>query len=99
MGRSSQAPTVDIERLRAAPQRVIGTNQTTKAIDRGRARAVFVARDADQRVTEPIVKAARDRGVEVVEVESMAVLGRACGIAVGAAAAAILESTEGVREQ
>jgi ribosomal protein L7Ae-like RNA K-turn-binding protein len=33
--------------------------------------------------------------VDVVEVPSMAALGRACGIAVGAAAAAILESPEG----
>jgi len=90
---------VDIEGLRAAPQRVIGTHQTTKAIDRGRARVVFVARDADRRVTEPVVKAAQGRGVEVVEVESMAALGRACGIAVGAAAAAIVEPTERVQGQ
>jgi len=90
---------VDIERLRAAPQRVIGTNQTSKAIDRGRARVVFVAQDADRRVTEPVLRAARERGVEVVEVDSMAVLGRACGIAVGAAVAAILDSIERAREQ
>jgi large subunit ribosomal protein L7A len=81
---------VDIERLRAASQRAIGTNQTTKAIGRGQARVVFVARDADRRITDPVLKAARDRGVEVVETESMTALGRACGIAVGAAVAAIL---------
>jgi large subunit ribosomal protein L7A len=81
---------VDIERLRAASQRAIGTNQTTKAIQRGQAKVVFVARDADRRVSEPVLKAARERGLEVVEVESMAALGRICGIAVGAAAAAIL---------
>jgi len=90
---------VDIEGLRAAPQRVIGTNQTSKAIDRGRARVVFIAQDADRRVTEPVLRAARERGVEVVEVDSMAILGRACGIAVGAAVAAILDSIERAREQ
>lgn len=90
---------MDIERLRAAPQRVIGTNQTSKAIDRGRARVVFIAQDADRRVTEPVLRAARERGVEVVEVDSMAILGRACGIAVGAAVAAILDSIERAREQ
>jgi len=52
---------------------------------------VYVARDADRRVTDPIVRSARERGVEVVEVSSMAALGRACGIAVDAAAAAVLE--------
>jgi large subunit ribosomal protein L7A len=83
---------VDIERLRAAPQRAIGTNQTAKAIDRGRARVVFVARDADRRVTEPVLRAARERGVDVVEVDSMIILGRVCGIAVGAAVAAILDA-------
>jgi len=82
---------VDIEQLRAAPQRAIGTNQTAKAVTRGQARVVFVARDADRRIIEPVLKAARDRGVEVVEVESMIALGRVCGIAVGAAVAAILD--------
>jgi large subunit ribosomal protein L7A len=83
---------VDVERLKAAPQRAVGTNQTAKAISRGQARVVFVAQDADRRVTEPVLRAARERGMEVVEVPSMAALGRACGIAVGAAAAAILEA-------
>ncbi|TMI87521.1 MAG: 50S ribosomal protein L7Ae-like protein [Bacillati bacterium ANGP1] len=85
---------MDLDRLRGAPQRAIGTNQTSKAIDRGRAQVVFVARDADRRVTEPVVREARARGVEIVEVESMAVLGRTCGIAVGAAVAAILSATD-----
>ena len=82
---------VDVERLRTATQRAIGTNQTTKAVNRGHARVVYVAQDADRRVTEPVLLAARERGVEVVEVASMTALGRACGIAVGAAVAAILE--------
>jgi large subunit ribosomal protein L7A len=82
---------VDVERLKVAPQRAVGTNQTTKAITRGRARVVYVAQDADRRVTEPVIRAARERGVEVVEVATMAVLGRACGITVGAAVAAILD--------
>jgi large subunit ribosomal protein L7A len=85
---------VDLGHLRAASQRAIGTNQTSKAIDRGRAQVVFVARDADRRVIDPVLRAARERGVEVVEVESMAVLGRTCGIAVGAAVAAILNASD-----
>ena len=83
---------MDVERLKAAAQRAVGTNQTAKAISRGQARVVFVAQDADRRVTEPVLRAARERGMEVVQVSSMAALGRACGIAVGAAAAAILEA-------
>ena len=85
---------VDIEGLRSAPRRTVGASQTAKAIDRGRAAAVFVARDADRRVTEPVLRAARARGLEVVEVESMVALGRACGIAVGAALAAVLSADD-----
>ena len=55
---------------------------------------VFVARDADRRVTEPVLRAAHARGLEVVEVESMVALGRACGIAVGAAVAAVLSADD-----
>lgn len=82
---------MDVERLKAAAARAVGTNQTAKAIARGQARVVFVAQDADRRITEPVLRAARERGLEVVEVPTMEQLGRACGIAVGAAAAAILD--------
>jgi len=80
-----------LDDLGKATQRAIGTNQTTKAINRGHARVVYVAQDADRRVTDPVLRSARECGVEVVEVASMAALGRACGIAVGAAVAAITE--------
>jgi len=80
-----------LEQIRAAEARAVGANQTAKAVRRGRARLVVVARDADRKVTEPVVRAAQERGVPVAEVDSMRELGRACGIAVGAAAAAVLE--------
>jgi large subunit ribosomal protein L7A len=79
-----------LARLRAARARAVGTNQTAKAIARGRAAEVFVAADADRRVLDPVMRAAVERGVGLIEVESMTALGRACGIAVGAAAAAVL---------
>ncbi len=86
MRQSSEA----LERLKAAAHRAVGTNQTTKAITRGAAQLVFIAKDADRRVIGEVVAAAGVRGLEVVEVDSMRELGRACGIAVGAAAAAIV---------
>lgn len=79
-----------IERLRVAPARVVGAHQTVKAIARGSAVEVFVASDADPKVVAPVVRAAAERGVAIAEVESMTALGRACGIAVGATAAAVL---------
>ncbi|MDR7483737.1 MAG: ribosomal L7Ae/L30e/S12e/Gadd45 family protein [Armatimonadota bacterium] len=77
-------------RLRAASARAVGAHQTAKAITRGRAVEAFVAADADRRVVEPVVQAAAARGIQLTEVASMTALGRACGIAVGAAAAAVL---------
>ncbi|MGQ0570513.1 MAG: ribosomal L7Ae/L30e/S12e/Gadd45 family protein [Armatimonadota bacterium] len=79
-----------LTRLRAAPARAVGAHQTAKAIAQGKALEAFVAADADRRIVEPVVRAAIERGVGVIEVASMTVLGRACGIAVGAAAAAVL---------
>lgn len=79
-----------LERLRAAEFKAVGTSQTAKAITRGRAQVVFIAGDADRRVIADVLVVVRDRGLEVVEVPTMRELGRVCGIAVGAAAAAIL---------
>ena len=77
-------------RLRSAEFRAVGTNQTAKAIGRGRAQVVYIAKDADRRVVEGVVTAAKGANLEIVEVDSMREIGRACGISVGAAAAAIL---------
>lgn len=85
-------PAEALERLRGAEFRAVGSNQTAKAIGKGRAQVVFVAKDADRRILESVLAAARDRGLEVIEIASMRDLGRACGIAVGASAAAILAS-------
>lgn len=82
--------TVTLDALREASERVVGTHQTAKAIAQGRAQAVFVSRDASRRITERVLRAAAERGLPVIEVDTGRELGRACGIAVGAAAAAIV---------
>jgi large subunit ribosomal protein L7A len=86
-----------IARLRAASARAVGANQTARAIARGSAVEAFIAVDADAKVVEPVVRAAADRGIGLIEVESMTALGRACGIAVGAAAAAVLVEDDASR--
>ena len=83
-------PLLPLESIRAAEARAVGASQTVKAVRRGRARLVLVARDADRKVTDPVVRAAQEHGIPFAEVDSMRELGRACGIAVGAAAAAVL---------
>lgn len=78
-------------RLKAARQKVVGTKQTIKALNRGEVKAVFLAADADERLRGDIVRLANDRGIPVITVESMTAIGRACGIDVGSATAAVIE--------
>ena len=67
---------------------VVGAKQLRKALASGRARSVFLAENADPAITEPIAAACMASGIELTWVPSMEDLGRACGIEVGAAAAA-----------
>ena len=67
-----------------------GLQAAEKALEKGRAEYVYLAENADPAVTEPIEAACRESQVQIHWVRTMADLGRACGIDVGAAAAAVL---------
>ena len=58
----------------------------------GSAERVFLAEDADPRVTEPMEALCSGKNIPVVKVPSMKELGAACGISVGAAVAALLRN-------
>ena len=70
--------------------KVVGAKQTKRALSDGWARKVFLAADADPRVTGPLAELAGEKGVAVEQVPSMKELGAACGIAVGSAVAALV---------
>ena len=70
---------------------IVGSKQLRKALASGRARRVYLAENADPAITEPIEAMCRIHNVECVWVCSKAELGRACGIEVGAAAAAAVD--------
>lgn len=78
-----------LEELKTGPI-VVGLKQLRKALKDDSVRKVFLARNAEPRLVEPIEAQCREMGIECVWVESMAELGTACGIEVGAAAAAAL---------
>jgi len=80
------------ERVKQASQTIIGTKQAVKAIRAGQVTELFVALDADNWVTDPVVILAKEVGVPVSLVESKKELGKACGIHVGAAVVAIAAS-------
>ena len=77
--------------LEAEANLTVGSKQTKLAIENGQAIKVFVARDAEARLVDPIVQQCTEKGIPVVRAVSMSELGKACGIQVGAAVAAIVQ--------
>ena len=70
---------------------VVGSKQLRKALQKGRAECVFLAENADPAITEPIEEMCGKLHIQITWVHTMADLGRACGIEVGAAAAAVVD--------
>ncbi len=80
-----------IARVSQAGQKVVGTKQTLKALEKGEAVMVLLARDAEEKISAPVAALAENKGVKVHYIETMSELGKICGIKVKAAAAAIIE--------
>lgn len=72
-------------------KKAVGAKQAVKAVEKGLAVVVYLAEDAENRVTQPIRDICLKNAVTVEPVQSMAELGKICGIEVGAAAVAILK--------
>jgi large subunit ribosomal protein L7A len=80
------------EKVERAKELTIGVKQTLKAVENRQVETVFIAEDADKRLTQKVVLLCKEKGVPVIYVDSMRRLGKACGIEVGAATAAIKKS-------
>ena len=85
--RTKQPALADLKRSKF----VVGAKQLKKAVKAGRVRFVFLAEDADPAVTEPLERLCGDNHIPITWVRRMADLGCACGIEVGAAAAAVID--------
>lgn len=70
---------------------VSGAKQSRRAIRDGLAQAVYLARDADPALTDPLRALCREKDVPVVDGCAMRELGQAAGIAVGAAVVTLLK--------
>ncbi|MBO5130013.1 MAG: ribosomal L7Ae/L30e/S12e/Gadd45 family protein [Oscillospiraceae bacterium] len=70
---------------------VVGTKQLRKALNAGKATYVILAQNADPAITEPLEAMCRNNHVAYAWVGSKSELGQACGIEVGAAAAAAVD--------
>ena len=73
---------------------VAGTRQALREISQGRAKRVYIALDAQERIISEVRAAAEAAGAPIEEISDMAALGRKCRIQV-ACAVAVLAVAEG----
>jgi len=72
-----------------------GTNETTKAVERGNAALVYVAEDVQpEEVVMHLPELCNEKGVPYLFVETQEDVGHAAGLEVGSAAAAIVDAGE-----
>ncbi|MCD6403161.1 MAG: 50S ribosomal protein L7ae [Candidatus Aenigmarchaeota archaeon] len=72
-----------------------GTNETTKAVERGLAKLVVIAEDVEpEEIVMHLPPLCEERKIPYVYVPSKAELGRAAGIDVAAASVAVIEEGE-----
>lgn len=69
---------------------VVGAKQIRKGLSAGRFSLVYLAGNADPAITQPLETLCIQSNVSFTWVPSMKDLGHACGIDVGAAAAAVI---------
>ena len=69
---------------------VVGAKQLRKALRDGRVKKAYLAANADPEITEPLARLCEEKKVAFAWVKTMVELGRACGIEVGAATAAVV---------
>ena len=70
---------------------VVGAKQLKKTLHNRSAKQVFLARNADPAILEPILALCKRYSIPVLWVKTMKELGLACGIEVGASAAAAVK--------
>lgn len=75
----------------AAGQKVTGAKQAGRAVRSGLAKQVFLAGDADPKITAPLLELCEKQNIPVTTSYTMRQLGQAAGIQVGAAVVALLK--------
>ena len=81
--------TEEIRKLLQSPGRIIGAKQTIIAVENGQIGRIILAADADEPFKQRIIGIAVKHGVPITGVPARAMLGRECGIDVGAAVVGI----------
>ena len=71
--------------------KTIGIKQSLKAVEIGNVQTVYIARDAEEKVVGGMKELCAKNAIEIIYVENMKQLGKACGIDVGAAVVCVLK--------
>jgi large subunit ribosomal protein L7A len=71
--------------------KVVGTKQVKRALNSSKVELVYIADDAEKRVTDEIVELCKNKQVQIIHIDTMRDLGKACGIDINAAVAALLK--------
>ena len=79
------------ELIKNSRHKVVGAKQTLKALEQGDAYRVYLAEDAEDKVTQPILALCKANDIKIEKIDSMYRLGKLFGIKVQAAAAALLK--------
>lgn len=88
-----------IDRARTTGKVEKGTNEVTKAIERGTAKLVVYASDVEPKeIVQHIPVLCKDKGIKCVEADSKQKLGAAAGINVSTSSVVVIESGEAERD-
>lgn len=71
--------------------KIVGAKQVKRALNSLDAEVVFIANDAEKKVTNEIEELCNLKGIQIIYVDTMLNLGKACGIDINAAVAALLK--------
>lgn len=71
--------------------KIVGAKQVKRALNASKAEAVYIADDADEKVTKEIKELCSSKGINIISVKTKEDLGKACGIDINAAVAALLK--------
>lgn len=71
--------------------KIVGLKQVRRALHSKNIEAIYIAKDAEDKVTIKIIETCNEKHIPIFYVDTMKELGDACGIDVNAAFAALLK--------
>lgn len=75
---------------RIKEKHVVGIKQATKAISNDNCKILYVAKDVEEKLVNPLIEKAKEKNVDIIHIDTMKELGKLCGIQVAASATAVL---------